>query len=461
LDSTQTRREDWTREPLADERGSTPARVIAVAALLVAVALAAFAMFGDGGDYKVKAVFQSAGQLVRGNEVRVGGRPIGRITDIDLDDQARAVVTMAVEDDDLTPLHRGTTATIRATSLSGIANRYVSIQPGPNSTGEIPDGGEVGADETSAPVDIDVLFNTLDADTREGLRNFVRGSGDQYDGRAEEAEESIRYFAPFLSSTTRLTRELALDQAVLERFLTDGAATVSALTERRDDLAGLVVNTNAAMRAIGDESDSLRRALEVLPDTLRKANTTFVNLRSTLDDLELLVEESKPATRELAPFFRELRPLVTDLRPTIADLRDLIRAPGQDNDLIELTAKQPRLARLTGSVFPRAIRALDRSQPVIEYARLYTPDLAGWFTKFGQVPAYYDANGHYARVMPVFSPTVNNGGTLEAVDPQRRLEGYERGILRHCPGSATQPPPDGSAPLQAEGCDPGDTPPGP
>jgi phospholipid/cholesterol/gamma-HCH transport system substrate-binding protein len=296
------------REPLADERGSTIARVIGIAAMVVAVALAALAMFGGAESYRVKAIFQSAGQLVRGNEVRVGGQPIGRITDIDLDDSAQAVVTMEIEDD-LAPLHRGTRATVRATSLSGIANRYVSIQPGPNSTAEIPDGGEIGADETSAPVDLDVLFNTLDEDTRQGLRNFVRGSGDQYDGRADEAAESIKYFAPFLSSTTRLTRELALDQAVLERFVADGAATVSALAERRDDLAGLVVNTNAAMRAIGDESESLQRALDLLPDTLRRANTTFVNLRGTLDDLELLVEESKPATRELAPFFRELRPL--------------------------------------------------------------------------------------------------------------------------------------------------------
>jgi phospholipid/cholesterol/gamma-HCH transport system substrate-binding protein len=459
LDSTKTR-EGWIREGAADERGSTPARVIAFAALVLAVALAAIAMFGDGDAYRVKGVFLNAGQLVRGNEVRVGGQPVGRITDIELDDRAQAIVTMEIEED-LAPLHRGTRATIRATSLSGIANRYVSIQPGPNSAGEIPDGGEIGADETSAPVDIDVLFNTLDEDTREGLRNFVRGSGTQYDGRALEAGESIEYFAPFLSSTTRLTRELALDQAVLERFVADGADTVSALAERRDDLAGLVVNTNAAMRAIGDESESLQRALDLLPDTLRKANTTFVNLRGTLDDLELLVEESKPATRELAPFFRELRPLVTDARPTIADLRDLIRTPGENNDLIELTAKQPRLAQLTGSVFPRAIRALDRSQPVIEYARLYTPDLAGWFTKFGQVPAPYDANGHYARVMPVFGPTVNRGGTLEAVDPQRRLDTFEQGILRHCPGAAVQPPPDGSAPLTAPGCDPSDTPPGP
>ena len=183
MDSKKTR-EGWTyakaaqragsllgerREPLADERGSTLARVIAIAALVVAVALAAMAMFGDGGAYKVNAVFQSAGQLVRGNEVRVGGQPVGRITDIDLDDRAQAVVTMEIEGD-LAPLHRGTRATIRATSLSGIANRYVSVQPGPNSAGEIPDGGEIGADETSAPVDIDVLFNTLDA------RHARRGS---------------------------------------------------------------------------------------------------------------------------------------------------------------------------------------------------------------------------------------------------------------------------------------------
>ena len=42
---------------------------------------------------------------------------------------------------------------------------------------------------------------------------------------------------------------------------------------------------------------ALARALELLPGTLRKANTTFVNLRATLDDLDVLVAESKPATR--------------------------------------------------------------------------------------------------------------------------------------------------------------------
>jgi phospholipid/cholesterol/gamma-HCH transport system substrate-binding protein len=436
--------------------------VIAVAALVVAVALAAMAMFGDSDSYRVKAVFQNAGQLVPGNEVRVGGEPIGQIRDIELNDTAQAVVTMEIQDD-LAPLHGGTRATIRATSLSGIANRYVSIKPGPNSGREIPDGGPIPADRTSAPVDIDVLFNTLDERTRDGLRNVIRGSGTWYDGKGAEAAESTKYFPAFLFSTTELTRELALDEEIFTRFVKDTAATVSAIAERKDDLAGLVRNTGTAFRAIADEQASLDRALELLPDTLRRANTTFVNLRATLDDLDRLVAESKPATRELAPFLRELRPLVSRARPTVGDLRRLIRSPGANNDLIELTAKQPRLAQLTATVFPRAVRTLDRAQPVFEDVRGYTPDVASWLSNFGQLAASYDANGHYARVHPMFLPARYdaNGGTLTANEPSQKLDQFQTGARRRCPGSTVQPPADGSAPLGVAGCDTTWTPPGP
>ena len=80
------------------------------------MALVALALFGGGRSYKVKAVFDSAGQLVVGNEVRVGGAPVGTISDIELSDSSQAVVTMEVNED-LAPLHEGTEATIRATSL--------------------------------------------------------------------------------------------------------------------------------------------------------------------------------------------------------------------------------------------------------------------------------------------------------------------------------------------------------
>ena len=434
--------------------------MIVLAALIAAVVLAALALFGDGDSYRVKAVFLNAGQLVPGNQVRVSGAPVGTISDIELNNRAQAVVTMEV-DGDLAPLHEGSQATIRATSLSGIANRYISLNPGPNNEDEIDDGGVIDADNTTAPVDFDVLFATLDEDTREGLRNLIRGSGQQYDGRGEDANQSLRYFAPFLSSTTGLTRELALDEEILKQFLVDGSATVSAIAERRDDLEQLVSNTSTTFGAIADESVALRRALELLPGTLRKANTTFVNLRATLDDLDKLVAVSKPNTKELEPFFRALRPLVSAARPTVRDLSRLIQTPGPANDLVDLTSAQPRLAQLTARVFPRAIRALDRSQPVIEYLRGYTPDLAGWITKFGAVAGYFDANGNYARVMPVFSPTNLDQATntLTGVPPANRLDQYQKGFKNRCPGGAMQPAPDGSAPWSFRGCDPTTTPP--
>jgi phospholipid/cholesterol/gamma-HCH transport system substrate-binding protein len=443
------------------------ARVAAIAGLIAAAALIAFLMFGGAGKYEVTAVFENAGQLVKGNQVQVGGRPVGTISAIKLNDDGQAEVKMSVDDDALTPLPQGTTATIRATSLSGIANRYVSLKLGRNDSNSIDDGGRIGADQTSAPVDLDQLFNTLDPDTRKGLQQVIQGSGTWYAGRSKEASESTKYLSPALSTTSQLTREIALDDRVFERFVLDSARTVSAIAERRDDLASLVGNANTTARAIGDENVALDTTLARLPGSLRKANTTFVNLRSTLDDLDPLVSESKPATKRLAPFLRQLRPLVHDARPTIRDLRTLIRKPGSDNDAIELIRKQPKLAQRVSVAFPRTIVALNDSLPLVSYARQYTPDLAAWFTKFGaNSAANYDADGHYARIQPIFGGFAFNdnpaGGVLTPLLPtQDRLTGFDIGNLKRCPGGATQPPPDRSAPVAAPSCDPSATPPGP
>ena len=169
--------------------GLTLAHGVALAALLAVIALVAIALFG-GGSYRVTAIFANAGQLVKGNQVRVGDRPVGTVTNIELDEDARARVTMQL-DGEFDPLHEGTTATVRAPSLSGIANRYVSLNLGPDDGAEIADGGEISADATAAPVDLDQLFNTLDPATRRGLRRFVRGQGTYYAGRGRNARRRL------------------------------------------------------------------------------------------------------------------------------------------------------------------------------------------------------------------------------------------------------------------------------
>jgi phospholipid/cholesterol/gamma-HCH transport system substrate-binding protein len=396
--------------------------------------------------------------------VTVGGRPVGSVGDISLTDNGQAKVQLNLSEQ--SPLHRGTTAVVRVTSLSGIANRYVSLQPGPNSAPAIADGGRIEADHTTAPVELDQLFNTLDPSTRRGLQDIIRGSASQYRGRSKAGSLALHYLNPALSTSSRLTRELVIDQTAFRGFVTDTSRTVGALAARRSDLSGLVSNTNTTLGAIGDENVALARSLGLLPGTLRRANTTFVNLRSALDDLDRLVNASKPATRRLAPFLAALRPLVADARPTIRDLRVLVSKVGPNNDLTDLTRKMPALHGLTSKVFPHSIEALKKAQPVVEFARPYSPDFAGWLTKFGEGAANYDANGHYARIQPIFNAFSLNAGTnqITPIDPAARLTGLDLNNTQRCPGGAIQPPPDGSAPYKETpqtSCDPTTTPPGP
>jgi phospholipid/cholesterol/gamma-HCH transport system substrate-binding protein len=419
-------------------------------------------MFGGGAGYTVAATFENAGQLVPGNYVEVGGRPVGKIKDIVLDDNGQARVRMEVGSG-FDPLHEGTTAVIRATSLSGIANRYVELHPGRNDAAKIEDGGKIAADKTQAPVDLDQLFNTLDPKTRKGLQNIIQGSATQYGSRIAQARASLRFLNPALSSSSRVTIELVRDRTAFNNFVKQTAETVSAIDQRRNDLAALVGNANTTARAIGSENVALGRALGLLPGTLRRANTTFVNLRSTLDDLDTLVNASKPATKRLAPLFAKLRPLIADARPTIRDLRLLIRRKGPNNDLIELTGKMPKLDKIAADTFPRDIAALQKANPVISYARPYSPDLTGWVEKFGEGASNYDANGHFARIQPMFNEFQFNdtaaGPVLDAlpIDQRGKAGLVPRNSIR-CPGAATQPPPDGSAPWRDSSgtldCDP-------
>src|SRR5215207_7762489 len=464
----------------------TVARGAAIGALVLAIVVVGFVFLTRDGGTEYKLRFQTAGQLVNDDDVQIGGRRIGSIKKIELTDDNQAEITIEVQDD-YAPLHDGTTATIRASSLSGIANRYIQLTPGPNSNKKLKDGALLSDEKTTSIVDLDQLFDTLDPKTLKGLQQIIQGFAVQYDGRtldkknlaSTEANRSAKYFNPFLSTTDTLVNQINTDTPELQRFLTDTSELVTSVGAKRDDLAALVSNSNQTAAAIADESEGLDTTLAELPTTLRKANTTFVNLRSTLADLTVLVNESKPATKDLAEFLRVLRPLVVASEPTIKDLSALVSSPGPANDAIDLLNKTPTLAKSASTVFPRAITALRRSQPVIEYIRPYAPDAVMWLRDFGQSTANYDANGHFARISAMFNAfsyaDTPSGGVLVPVTPALRKAGLTTNYFSRCPGAASQPRPDGSNPWLDDGrltpgtgtpanpgdCDPSQVPPGP
>ena len=76
---------------------------------------------------------------------------------------------------------------------------------------------------------------------------------------------------------------------------------------------------------------------------MRQANTTYVNLRFTLDELDPFVEASKPVAKRLRPYLAELRPFAREAVPTVRDMSTVIRKPGDSNDLTELNRTYPGL----------------------------------------------------------------------------------------------------------------------
>ena len=443
-------------------------------------------LFGSSGGHKYHLLFENGGQLVAGNQVLVAGQQIGKVDDVTLTDNGQAEVTISSDE----PLREGTTAVIRATSLSGIANRYVSITPGPNNAPELKDDSTLSGDRTTSPVDLDQLFNTLRPRTRQALQDVIQGSAATYAGHAQGAQRTYRYFAPALGSAQRLFAELTRDSRAFTQFLDQGARALKLIGDRRNDLSALTENLNQALGAIARENNSLDRSLVALPPALRQADTTFVNVRAALDDLTPVINAFKPATKNLAPFLRKLRPVAERSVPVFSDLRLALNRPGSTNDLTDSLREAPRVERKAGKALPQAVRSLNASQPVFEFARPYMPDLVGFLSKFAEVTANYDASGHYARVSTaeanVFhycAPGDTNShctggggpyttGQLAPIPPSEQFNDLSFGIFTPCPGGATQPIP-GSNPFTDDGnllsggqppnpkCDTSDVPPGP
>ncbi|HXO07361.1 MAG TPA: MlaD family protein [Solirubrobacteraceae bacterium] len=435
-------------------------RGVAVLALFAAIVVIALIVLENGSSYTLHAEFQDASGLVTGDLVMIGPNKVGTVKSIGLTPSGAADVEISVNSD-AGAMHEGTNALIHEDSLSGIASKYVALEPGPKSAPPIEDGGVITQAHTTSMVNLDELFDTLDPLTRLGLKQVIRGEAASLQNKGLLANRALEYLAPGLQSTSQVTAELTRDAPTFDGLLTNGAKAMQALASRSDQLTQLISNTSTATGAIARQSVALEQALTLLPPTLTRATHTFRGLQTTLNVLNPLVAASKPAVRQLPEFASKLHTLVNVSIPTIAELNALIHNPTGTGDLTQLALETPSLARIGAAAFPRLVQELNDSQPQLDYLRNYTPDVAGALTNLGQAGAYYDANGHYVRTQPsLFAFTLNNANQLTMQFPSQRYQGLHVARNR-CPGSAVQPTPDGSAPQQVPGCVTSQVPPGP
>jgi len=477
-----------------------------VAAIGIAVVVVAVILLGGGSSYQVKAIFSNASQLVTGDQVEVAGNSVGSISNIALTPNGQAQITFSIDNSAYTPLHQGTEATVRLASLSGIANRYIDLRLGSANEPKIQSGGVIPLQDTTSAVDIDELFNTLNPPTLKGLQNLIQGTASQYAGKGAEAQAAWQYLNPAVAASSTLFQELDRhDGGDFTSFVTQSSKLLGTIATRQADLSALVKNLGTTTEALASQKTALGQAIQRLPGFMALADTTFVNLRNSLDALTPLVNASKPVAPKLQKFLVQLRPLAQNAVPTVKNLASLICSRGNqpcsasvpgNNDLLQLLELSAQLADqtcgTTGSTsscngtlaadgaqrlgaFPESTAALNNSTPELATARPYAVDLTGWFEGFSH-PGGTDVNGNFSRVAPVVGVGSIENGALNVLpsflDPVLRQvlafggtgsNSTSGGLLTtgqgdRCPGSMER----GSTyyPEQGYPCNPSETPTG-
>ncbi len=383
-----------------------------------------------GDDRRLTLRFDNASQLVKGNEVKVGGLAVGTVEDIELADDNAAEVKVRITDEDLWPLHEGTRAEIRVSSLSSVANRFIQLHPGPNNAPEIGVGGTLATARTASVVEIDSLLSTLDTQTRIAAQNLLRNQRAVYQGASADANRGLIALNPALSQLDLLSRDLGRDDTALRGFLVQSAAVVSAVASRDVDLDRGLEGAAATARELADDRGVIEGILRRAPATLGDASGTLRELDRTFTALRPAARELRPVAPKAATLVRDLQPLLQRSGPALDAVRGLLP------DLGVVLRRMPGLRDTALPAFSATQTALADADPIIQGVRPYLADVFhGVVTGFGgtQVNSY-DANGQYARITPVASQ-LSVTGALSGLTKGLSLP-FEGGNNARCAGGA-------------------------
>ena len=393
--------------------------VAAVTLVVIAGAL----LRGGSSDYQVRALVENAGQLVKGNLVKVGGVTVGSVSSIDLTSDNQAQITLKISDPRFKPLHEGTIATIRNTSLSSVAGRQIALQPGPNSNPKIGDDGAIKAEDTRAIVDLDQLLNTLDAQARTSLQELVHGGAVAFGSHPKQADAALAALNPALSprraarprSSTATRRPSSASSSSRPAWCRASPRAPATSSGRRRRRAG---------GRRGRERVAVARQRPATARPRRCAGQHHARRAAQRADRPAAgAARAPPVAPRLANVLgprtagRTQRPAGGE-RPAalLPDVKSALR------DLPELRERRPRPA------FASDDQRAQGRDPVVQAARPYVPDLVGRAAQRlrRHHGGYYDANGHYARIGCEGSTySLTNGGTLLPTPPAgARSTGY-------------------------------------
>ena len=367
-------------------------RVAAVILLIVAATAFAVVALGagddNGGDYKVRAIFENAGFVIPGEDVKVAGVRVGKIDSIDVTEDYKAAVVLDIEDPGYQDFRSDASCIVRPQNLIG--ERFVECKPTqvrsansepPPELAVIEDGPNEGerllpVENTSQTVDIDLIGNTMRAPERERLSLILNEFGTAVAGRGRDLNEVIRRANPALRETDKVLEILANQNTVLEQLAVNSDTVLQPLARDRKRVAGAIRNSSDVARATAERREDLAADIQTLPEFLDELEPTMVRLGALADQstplltdlganaeaINNLVERQGPFAQAAIPAVDSLgeaakvgTPVMEDARPVIRDLRTLannVRPVGKDlREVLESFRDTQGIERLMDYIF--------------------------------------------------------------------------------------------------------------
>jgi ABC-type transporter Mla subunit MlaD len=379
-------------------------RLVAILALLAAAIFLVTSTTSSGDDgknedeggYQITGVFDSAVAAVPGEDVKSAGARIGSIKELDVNKERKAEIIMTIRDERFTPFHADAHCALRPEGL--LAVKFIECDPGSADQPvleKLDDGTYyLPVDNTSSPVDVDLLNNMMRNPTGQEFAILLSEFGTGLAGRGEELNAVIHRANPALGETDKVLQILAQQSAALRQFADDADRLLKPLAAKREAIAGFIKSSGDTAAASASRSAQLEASIQKLPRFLTSLRDQMVAVQQLTDQGVPFLASLRPAapalsraTEAIAPFARQATPAVQSLgsasdkldpllqrtRPLIDQLGDLGRtaAPvARDLDAIFTSFESELGIRSIMNILYGATNAVNGFDDVGHYARV-------------------------------------------------------------------------------------------
>jgi virulence factor Mce-like protein len=375
--------------------------IATLAAIATAGVLAWRAIVDAPGGPTWTAEFTNARGLLAGNDVRVDGAVVGRVTSIALARDGHALVHFRLSARAAAP-RSDADAAIEAADLLG--DNYLSLNPG---RARSPLRGAIPTARTVIAPRLDQLLDTFSPDVRDGMQTLILEAGLALEQRGESLSRATVALRPTLAAATNVVDELASQNGSLARLVPVAARAAGEVDGRRGDIGPLLEELARTLNGAADAADELSAGLTGLPATLsqlRIASTRIASLSAAVTPLARTLEPSVAALGRVVTALPGLAARVQDAAPAFVGALAAARRALVDGRpaLTNLAAALPVLERQSPSI-TQLISELDAAAPGI--SKGFFVDFPDQADESGQQPfdPFAEPTRNYWRGAAVFS----------------------------------------------------------